>query len=141
MFSRLFLCSRGVVRVDVNLQDVDIDQCAPDGWFGGTHRCNLTTMEVSPHYGFSSTLVVEHLPANQEVPGSNPPPLPCMVLRIKASAEYLHFYTKTVRKCKDCHHTDLCVPCPVIRTLKDCEWGVTVFVASHSPCHVTHVCP
>uniref|UniRef100_A0A4W5LAA3 G protein-coupled receptor 158 n=1 Tax=Hucho hucho TaxID=62062 RepID=A0A4W5LAA3_9TELE len=36
---------RGVVRVDVNLQDVDIDQCSADGWFAGTHRCNLTTME------------------------------------------------------------------------------------------------
>lgn len=38
---------RGVVRVDINLQDVDIDQCSADGWFAGTHRCNLTTMEVS----------------------------------------------------------------------------------------------
>lgn len=38
---------RGVVRVDVNLQDVDIDQCSSSGWFAGTHRCNLTTMEVS----------------------------------------------------------------------------------------------
>ncbi|CAB1448623.1 unnamed protein product [Pleuronectes platessa] len=35
----------GVVRVDINLQDVDIDQCSTDGWFAGTHRCNLTTME------------------------------------------------------------------------------------------------
>ncbi|KAJ3611574.1 hypothetical protein NHX12_021589 [Muraenolepis orangiensis] len=38
---------RGVVRVDINLQDVDIDQCSSDGWFAGTHRCNLTTMEAS----------------------------------------------------------------------------------------------
>ncbi|TNN81423.1 putative G-protein coupled receptor 158 [Liparis tanakae] len=36
---------RGVVRVDVNLQDVDIDQCSNSGWFAGTHRCNLTSME------------------------------------------------------------------------------------------------
>lgn len=46
----LFVCvcvCRGVVRVDVNLQDVDIDQCSSTGWFAGTHRCNLTTMEVS----------------------------------------------------------------------------------------------
>lgn len=35
------------MRVDVNLQDVDIDQCSSDGWFAGTHRCNSTTMEVS----------------------------------------------------------------------------------------------
>lgn len=41
------LLSRGVVRVDINLEDVDIDQCSTDGWFAGTHRCNLTTMEVS----------------------------------------------------------------------------------------------
>ncbi|KAG7474379.1 neural-cadherin-like [Solea senegalensis] len=39
--------ARGVVRVDINLQDVDIDQCSTDGWFAGTHRCNLTTMETS----------------------------------------------------------------------------------------------
>lgn len=41
------LSGRGVVRVDVNLQDVDIDQCSTSGWFAGTHRCNLTSMEVS----------------------------------------------------------------------------------------------
>lgn len=41
------LSCRGVVRVDINLQDVDIDQCSDDGWFAGTHRCNATTMEVS----------------------------------------------------------------------------------------------
>lgn len=35
------------MRVDINLQDVDIDQCSTDGWFAGTHRCNTTTMEVS----------------------------------------------------------------------------------------------
>uniref|UniRef100_A0A3Q2YXA4 G protein-coupled receptor 158 n=1 Tax=Hippocampus comes TaxID=109280 RepID=A0A3Q2YXA4_HIPCM len=45
---------RGVVRVDINLQDVDIDQCATDGWFAGTHGCNLTTMEClpTPGHGF-----------------------------------------------------------------------------------------
>uniref|UniRef100_A0A8C3B2A8 G protein-coupled receptor 158 n=1 Tax=Cyclopterus lumpus TaxID=8103 RepID=A0A8C3B2A8_CYCLU len=42
---------RGVVRVDINLQDVDIDQCSADGWFAGTHRCNLTTMECLPLRG------------------------------------------------------------------------------------------
>jgi len=56
------LCSvisyRGVVRVDISLQDVDIDQCSADGWFAGTHRCNLTTMEVSPSSSscFSDTI-------------------------------------------------------------------------------------
>lgn len=48
LFKRhVLLCCRGVVRVDVDLQDVDIDQCSTDGWFAGTHRCNLSTMEVS----------------------------------------------------------------------------------------------
>ncbi|XP_060950120.1 metabotropic glycine receptor [Limanda limanda] len=42
---------RGVVRVDINLQDVDIDQCSTDGWFAGTHRCNQTTMECLPIRG------------------------------------------------------------------------------------------
>ncbi|KAG7524948.1 putative G-protein coupled receptor 158 isoform X1 [Solea senegalensis] len=47
---------RGVVRVDINLQDVDIDQCSTDGWFAGTHRCNLTTMECLPLSGHGFVL-------------------------------------------------------------------------------------
>ncbi|XP_029002226.1 probable G-protein coupled receptor 158 isoform X2 [Betta splendens] len=47
---------RGVVRVDVSLQDVDIDQCSADGWFAGTHRCNLTTMECLPIHGHGFVL-------------------------------------------------------------------------------------
>ncbi|XP_040023002.2 G protein-coupled receptor 158a isoform X2 [Gasterosteus aculeatus] len=47
---------RGVVRVDINLQDVDIDQCSADGWFAGTHRCNLTTMECVPLHGHGFVL-------------------------------------------------------------------------------------
>uniref|UniRef100_A0A665X6Y8 G protein-coupled receptor 158a n=1 Tax=Echeneis naucrates TaxID=173247 RepID=A0A665X6Y8_ECHNA len=47
---------RGVVRVDINLQDVDIDQCSTDGWFAGTHRCNLTTMECLPSHGHGFVL-------------------------------------------------------------------------------------
>nr|XP_023679184.1 probable G-protein coupled receptor 158 [Paramormyrops kingsleyae] len=45
---------RGVVRVDVSLQDVDIDQCSSSGWFAGTHRCNSTSMECvsRPGHGF-----------------------------------------------------------------------------------------
>ncbi|XP_028290290.1 G protein-coupled receptor 158a isoform X2 [Gouania willdenowi] len=47
---------RGVVRVDINLQDVDIDQCSSDGWFAETHRCNLTTMECLPIQGHGFVL-------------------------------------------------------------------------------------
>ncbi|TMS09005.1 putative G-protein coupled receptor 158 [Larimichthys crocea] len=47
---------RGVVRVDINLQDVDIDQCSTDGWFAGTHRCNTTTMECLPIHGHGFVL-------------------------------------------------------------------------------------
>ncbi|XP_036375024.1 probable G-protein coupled receptor 158 [Megalops cyprinoides] len=47
---------RGVVRVDVNLQDVDIDQCSSNGWFAGTHRCNLTSMECKPILGHGFVL-------------------------------------------------------------------------------------
>ncbi|XP_078056390.1 G protein-coupled receptor 158a [Mustelus asterias] len=40
---------RGVVRVDINLQNVDIDQCSTDGWFGGTHKCRLNSTKcISP---------------------------------------------------------------------------------------------
>ena len=42
------VCVRGVIRVDVNIQDIDLDQCATgDGWFADTHLCNRTTMEVN----------------------------------------------------------------------------------------------
>ncbi|XP_061661977.1 metabotropic glycine receptor [Syngnathoides biaculeatus] len=47
---------RGAVRVDLNLQDVDIDQCSADGWFAGTHRCNLTTTECLPSRGHGFVL-------------------------------------------------------------------------------------
>ncbi|XP_051990871.1 probable G-protein coupled receptor 158 [Xyrauchen texanus] len=47
---------RGVVRVDVNVQDVDIDQCSSSGWFAGTHRCNLTSMECKPILGHGFVL-------------------------------------------------------------------------------------
>ncbi|XP_026800686.3 probable G-protein coupled receptor 158 isoform X2 [Pangasianodon hypophthalmus] len=47
---------RGVVRLDISLQDVDIDQCSTDGWFAGTHRCNLTSMECLPISGHGFVL-------------------------------------------------------------------------------------
>ncbi|MFT7809586.1 putative G-protein coupled receptor 158 [Arapaima gigas] len=47
---------RGTVRADVSLQDVDIDQCASSGWFAGTHRCNLTSMECLPVPGHGFVL-------------------------------------------------------------------------------------
>ncbi|XP_072239814.1 metabotropic glycine receptor [Leuresthes tenuis] len=40
---------RGVIRVDVNIQDIDLDQCVTgDSWFADTHQCNRTTMECVP---------------------------------------------------------------------------------------------
>ncbi|KAJ3614569.1 hypothetical protein NHX12_018141 [Muraenolepis orangiensis] len=37
---------RGVIRVDVDIQSIDIDQCAVgEGWFADTHQCNRTSME------------------------------------------------------------------------------------------------
>uniref|UniRef100_A0A7N5ZWN8 G-protein coupled receptors family 3 profile domain-containing protein n=1 Tax=Anabas testudineus TaxID=64144 RepID=A0A7N5ZWN8_ANATE len=40
---------RGVIRVDVNIQDIDLDQCATgDAWFADTHQCNRTSMECMP---------------------------------------------------------------------------------------------
>uniref|UniRef100_A0AAY5K2L5 G-protein coupled receptors family 3 profile domain-containing protein n=1 Tax=Esox lucius TaxID=8010 RepID=A0AAY5K2L5_ESOLU len=47
---------RGVIRVDVNLQDVDIDQCSSSGWFAGTHRCDQTSMECTPIGGHGFVL-------------------------------------------------------------------------------------
>ncbi|XP_077009638.1 metabotropic glycine receptor [Tamandua tetradactyla] len=42
---------RGVMKVDINLQKVDIDQCSSDGWFSGTHRCHLNSSECIPIKG------------------------------------------------------------------------------------------
>ncbi|XP_060950980.1 metabotropic glycine receptor [Limanda limanda] len=43
---------RGVIRVDVNIQDIDLDQCATgDSWFADTHQCNRTSMECVPEPG------------------------------------------------------------------------------------------
>ncbi|XP_013880395.1 probable G-protein coupled receptor 158, partial [Austrofundulus limnaeus] len=40
---------RGVIRVDVNIQGIDLNQCATDNsWFADTHQCNRTTMECVP---------------------------------------------------------------------------------------------
>ncbi|KAK2817488.1 hypothetical protein Q5P01_025679 [Channa striata] len=40
---------RGVIRVDVNIQNIDLDQCAAgDSWFAETHQCNRSTMECVP---------------------------------------------------------------------------------------------
>ncbi|XP_007526556.2 metabotropic glycine receptor [Erinaceus europaeus] len=47
---------RGVMKVDVNLQKVDIDQCSSDGWFSGTHRCHLNNSECMPIKGLGFVL-------------------------------------------------------------------------------------
>ncbi|XP_061626193.1 metabotropic glycine receptor [Phyllopteryx taeniolatus] len=40
---------RGVIRVDVEIQDMDVDQCTTqDGWFADTHQCNRTSMQCVP---------------------------------------------------------------------------------------------
>uniref|UniRef100_A0A8C3LAE9 G protein-coupled receptor 158 n=1 Tax=Chrysolophus pictus TaxID=9089 RepID=A0A8C3LAE9_CHRPC len=47
---------RGVVKVDINLQKVDIDQCSSEGWFSGTHRCHLNNSECLPIKGLGFVL-------------------------------------------------------------------------------------
>ncbi|NXG65893.1 GP158 protein, partial [Hemiprocne comata] len=47
---------RGVVKVDINLQKVDIDQCSNEGWFSGTHRCHLNNSECMPIKGLGFVL-------------------------------------------------------------------------------------
>uniref|UniRef100_A0A671Q726 Si:ch211-156l18.8 n=1 Tax=Sinocyclocheilus anshuiensis TaxID=1608454 RepID=A0A671Q726_9TELE len=47
--------SVGVIRVDVNIQGFNLDQCANgDFWFANTHQCNRTSMECEsiPQQGF-----------------------------------------------------------------------------------------
>ncbi|XP_038611677.1 probable G-protein coupled receptor 158 [Tachyglossus aculeatus] len=47
---------RGIMKVDINLQKVDIDQCSSDGWFSGTHRCHLNSSECLPTKGLGFVL-------------------------------------------------------------------------------------
>ncbi|XP_061442374.1 metabotropic glycine receptor [Rhineura floridana] len=47
---------RGVVKVDINLQKVDIDQCSNEGWFSGTHTCHLNSSECMPIKGHGFVL-------------------------------------------------------------------------------------
>ncbi|XP_068027228.1 probable G-protein coupled receptor 179 isoform X3 [Melanerpes formicivorus] len=43
---------KGVVRVDIELRDVAIDQCSPGpGWFADTHRCDLNSTQCVPQEG------------------------------------------------------------------------------------------
>ncbi|XP_041095673.1 probable G-protein coupled receptor 158 [Polyodon spathula] len=43
---------RGVIRIDVNLQGFDIDQCSPgEAWFSDTHQCNHTSTQCRPLRG------------------------------------------------------------------------------------------
>ncbi|KAF7703694.1 hypothetical protein HF521_022701 [Silurus meridionalis] len=43
---------RGVIRLDVNIQDFDVNQCAIGNfWFADTHKCNRTSMECEPILG------------------------------------------------------------------------------------------
>uniref|UniRef100_A0A4X2KGN8 GPR158/179 extracellular domain-containing protein n=1 Tax=Vombatus ursinus TaxID=29139 RepID=A0A4X2KGN8_VOMUR len=42
---------RGLVQMELDLQSVDINQCASGpGWFSNTHQCDLNTAIVSPNY-------------------------------------------------------------------------------------------
>ncbi|KAK1805787.1 hypothetical protein P4O66_012773, partial [Electrophorus voltai] len=46
---------RGVIRMDVNIQGFNVDQCTSGNvWFADTHQCNRTSMEceVVPRQGF-----------------------------------------------------------------------------------------
>ncbi|XP_053322767.1 probable G-protein coupled receptor 158 [Spea bombifrons] len=47
---------RGVLKVDVNLQKIDIDQCSDDGWFSGTHRCQHNSSKCIPIKGLGFVL-------------------------------------------------------------------------------------
>ncbi|KAM7322429.1 hypothetical protein ACRRTK_017934 [Alexandromys fortis] len=47
---------RGVMKVDISLQKVDIDQCSSDGWFSGTHKCPLNNSECMPIKGLGFVL-------------------------------------------------------------------------------------
>ncbi|XP_063157911.1 probable G-protein coupled receptor 179 [Candoia aspera] len=46
---------KGVMRLDVKIQNVDINQCATSGgWFGNTHQCDLNSTQCVPQesHGF-----------------------------------------------------------------------------------------
>lgn len=65
---------RGVVRVDIELRDVAIDQCATGpGWFADTHRCDLNSTQVSA----TGTQHPTPHPLGQQGWGSPAPTCPC----------------------------------------------------------------
>ncbi|OCT75587.1 probable G-protein coupled receptor 158 [Xenopus laevis] len=47
---------RGVLKVDVNIQNIDIDQCSNEGWFSGTHRCQHNSSKCVPTKGLGFVL-------------------------------------------------------------------------------------
>ncbi|KAJ1135449.1 hypothetical protein NDU88_001889 [Pleurodeles waltl] len=48
---------KGVVRLDVKLQSLDINQCSSSpGWFTGTHQCDLNSTECVPQEGVGFVL-------------------------------------------------------------------------------------
>ncbi|KAG7274983.1 hypothetical protein CRUP_001076 [Coryphaenoides rupestris] len=58
-FLPAWLLTLGVIRVDVDIQSFDVDQCAVvDGWFADTHQCNRTSMEVLDQEGMRSLKVL-----------------------------------------------------------------------------------
>ncbi|XP_041029722.1 probable G-protein coupled receptor 158 [Carcharodon carcharias] len=43
---------KGVIRMDVNLQSVDIDQCSTgDSWFADSHQCDVNSTQCTPLKG------------------------------------------------------------------------------------------
>ncbi|XP_067825255.1 probable G-protein coupled receptor 179 [Heptranchias perlo] len=43
---------KGVIRIDVNLQSVDIDQCSTgNSWFADSHQCDVNSTECTPLKG------------------------------------------------------------------------------------------
>jgi hypothetical protein len=47
-----FYLFRGVVAVDIDLKNLDINQCSEKGLFSSTHKCSMETTQVR-HHGFS----------------------------------------------------------------------------------------
>lgn len=55
-----FFFYRGVLKVDVNLQKIDINQCSSDGWFSGTHRCQHNSSKVRSNNVINCNVLLQY---------------------------------------------------------------------------------
>ncbi|EDL08133.1 G protein-coupled receptor 158, isoform CRA_b, partial [Mus musculus] len=120
---------RGVMKVDISLQKVDIDQCSSDGWFSGTHKCHLNNSEE----GVQITIFQEAQRMCQKKPTSACP-------AEKAAPSVLMIVHALSRRINTCGSLlSLSKPCVCCWTLSACWWS-TIFAKQRASGHLGSSC-